>query len=319
MNIGGTYHPSTDFIIPPEIIRPTYGTPAKPAGEGDVTSGRRRGKRAARDGAYRSGDSEEYSRARSALRKGIKAAKGAYKRRIEAHFDTSANSREVWQGIRALTDYRRAPSSPVNCSSTLADELNLFYARFDRDNKEAVSSPLPSGGSTTPILDLHQVRLCLRNINPRKAAGPDGVLGRVLKDCADELAEVFTNIFNLSLSTSWVPTCFKAATIIPVPKQTNVTCLNDYRPVALTPIPAKCLERLVIKHIKEAIPSALDQYQFAYRENRSTEDAVAIVIHTLLEHLEHKNTYARLLFVDFSSAFNTILPNILLQKLSNLG
>ncbi|KAK7889603.1 hypothetical protein WMY93_025163 [Mugilogobius chulae] len=210
MNIGGTYHPSTDFIIPPEIISPPIGTPAKPGWRRRRYERRRRGKRA---GMAPTGlGTVEYSRARSALRKTIKAAKGAYKRRIEAHFDTSANSREVWQGIRA---------------STLADELNLFYARFDRDNKEAISYPLPSGGSTTPSLDLHQVRLCLRNINPRKAAGPDGVLGRVLKDCADELAEVFTNIFNLSLSTSWVPTCFKAATIIPVPKQTNVTCLND--------------------------------------------------------------------------------------------
>lgn len=55
------------------------------------------------------------------------------------------------------------------------------------------------------------------NINTRKAAGPDGVLGRGLKDSADELAEVFTTIYNMSLSTLWVPGCFKAATIVPVP------------------------------------------------------------------------------------------------------
>lgn len=126
------------------------------------------------------------------------------------------------------------------------------------------------------------------NINTREAVGPDGVLGRVLKDSADELAEVFTTIYNMSLSTLWVSGCFKAATIVPVPQQSNVTCLNDCRPVALTPIQAKCLERLVIKHIKEAVPPTLDPYQFAYKENRSTEDAIAIVLHTLLEHLEQK-------------------------------
>lgn len=131
--------------------------------------------------------------------------------------------------------------------------------------------------------------------------------GHVLKDCAAELTEIFTTIYNQSLSTSWVLACFKTAAIVPVPKQTNVTCLNDYRPVALTLIAAKCFERLVIKHIKHPIPSTLDQYQIAYRKNRSTEDA--IVLHTLLEHLEHRNTYARLLFVNFSSAFNTILPH----------
>ncbi len=163
------------------------------------------------------------------------------------------------------------------------------------------------------------MRRVLRSINTRKAAGPDGVPGRVLKDCAAELTGVFTSIYNTLLSTSWVLACFKAATIVPIPKQSNVTCLNDYRPVALTPIPAKCLERLVIRHIKGAIPPTLDPHQFAYRQNRSTEDAIAIVLRTLLEHLERKNTYARLLFVDFSSAFNTIRPFKLQAKLHHLG
>ncbi|KAK3513718.1 hypothetical protein QTP70_028756 [Hemibagrus guttatus] len=41
-----------------------------------------------------------------------------------------------------------------------------------------------------------------------------------------------------------VPTCLKTTTIIPVPKKSPVSCLNDYRPVALTPIIMKCFERL---------------------------------------------------------------------------
>ncbi|KAK7895582.1 hypothetical protein WMY93_020907 [Mugilogobius chulae] len=183
--------------------------------------------------------------------------------------------------------------------------INTAKRHYRRDNTDPVLPPLPTTG-LAPVLSMHEVRQAFCSINTRKAAGPDGVLGRVLKDCAAELADVFTSIFNISLSCSLVPGCFKAATIVPLPKQSNVTCLNNFRPVALTSIPAKCLERLVIKHIKAALPLFLDPHQFANRENRSTEYAIAIVLHTLLEHLEHKNTYARLLFVDYSSAFNTI-------------
>ncbi|KAI3374481.1 hypothetical protein L3Q82_006306 [Scortum barcoo] len=60
-------------------------------------------------------------------------------------------------------------------------------------------------------------------------------------------------------------------------------------------------------------------YQFAYRENRSTEDAVSIALHTALTHLQLPNTYVRMLFVDFSSAFNTVIPDKLILKLHNLG
>ncbi|KAK7901608.1 hypothetical protein WMY93_018377 [Mugilogobius chulae] len=272
----------------------------------------------ARDTAFHSGDQEAYSAARADLRRGINTAKRHYRRRIEARFETTTNPRQVWEGIRAITDYkRRSPPSSAD-SPTLAEDLNLFYARFDRDNTDPVLPPLPTTG-LAPVLSVHEVRRVFCSINTRKAAGPDGVLGRVLKDCAAELADVFTSIFNISLSCSLVPACFKAATIVPLPKQPNVTCLNDFRPVALTSIPAKCLERLVIKHIKAALPLSLDPHQFAYRENRSTEDAIATVLHTLLEHLEHKNTYARLLFVDYSSAFNTIRPYKLRPKLHQLG
>lgn len=38
-------------------------------------------------------------------------------------------------------------------------------------------------------------------LNPRIASGPDGVSGRVLKTCKDQLAVVYVDIYNLSLLT----------------------------------------------------------------------------------------------------------------------
>jgi hypothetical protein len=61
-------------------------------------------------------------------------------------------------------------------------------------------------------------------------------------------------IFNLSLSDSVVPTCFKQTTIVSVPKNTKVTCLNNYQPVALTSVAIKFVERLVMDHVNAAIP-----------------------------------------------------------------
>ncbi|KAI4878001.1 hypothetical protein NFI96_008347 [Prochilodus magdalenae] len=133
------------------------------------------------------------------------------------------------------------------------------------------------------------------------------------------LTDVFTDIFNISLSSATVPTCLKATTIIPVPKKSSVSCLNDYRPIALTPIIMKCFERLVLRHIKTLLPPSLDPLQFAYRPNRSTDDAISTTLHLALTHLDNRNTYVRMLFIDFSSAFNTIIPQHLIGKLNLLG
>ncbi len=147
-------------------------------------------------------------------------------------------------------------------------------------------------------------------MNVRKAAGPDGITGRVLRSCADQLTGLFTSIFNESLATSVIPTSFKKSVIIPVPKNNKPSCLNDYRPVALTSIVMKVFERLVKNYICSSIPDTLDPLQFAYRPNRYTDDAISHILHSSLTHIDSKNgNYVRLLFIDYSSAFNTILPS----------
>ena len=81
-----------------------------------------------------------------------------------------------------------------------------------------------------------------------------------------------------------------------------------YRPVALTSVAMKCFERLVMAHINSILPDTLDPLQFEYCPNRSTDDAISIALHTALSHLDKRNTYVRMLFIPYSSAFNTIVP-----------
>ena len=126
------------------------------------------------------------------------------------------------------------------------------------------------------------------------------------------------DIFNISLTESVIPTCFKHTTIVPVPKEAKVTCLNDYRPVALTSEAMKCFERLAMAHINSIVPDTLDPLQFAYRPNRSTDDAISIALHTALSHLDRRNPHVRLSFNNYSSAFTTIVPTKRITKLRTL-
>ena len=53
----------------------------------------------------------------------------------------------------------------------------------------------------------------------------------------------------------------------------------------------------------------------SYRRNRSTADAISLALHSTLEYLDNKDTYVRFLFIDYSSAFSTIIPTKLISKL----
>ena len=157
----------------------------------------------------------------------------------------------------------------------------------------------------------------LSNINTKKAAGPDGVGGKVLKECRLQLYPTLQKLFQNSIDTHHLPALWKTSEIVPVPKMSLPKVRNDLRPVALTAIVMKCFERIVLEFLKAAAPK--DKFQFAYSAGRSVEDATLTLIQYLQEHLDKTKTYARVLFVDFSSAFNTIQPHILMEKLMNMN
>ncbi len=195
----------------------------------------------ARNAAFIVGDEEGLKTARANLTRGIREAKRQHSRRITHCFSDSRDTLSLWQGIQAITDYKPPPQT---CDSTipLLNELNAFFARFEAQNSTTAQKTPHTPGDQVMTLSPDSVRRSLSRFNARKAPGPDNIPGRVVRDCAVELTDVFTDILNISLSQAVFPTCFKATTIIPVPKKSSPSCFNDYRPVTLTSILMKCFE-----------------------------------------------------------------------------
>ena len=81
---------------------------------------------------------------------------------------------------------------------------------------------------------------------------------------------------------------------------------------------AKCFEKVVSKHLKFDVVDQLDPFQFAYKASRSVEDASLTLLNLITQHFEKAKSYVRILFVDFSSVFNTIEPYVLLKRLIDL-
>ncbi len=288
--------------------------------------------RQAKEDAYRSGDKILYNQARNRLTKEIRVAKNNYSEKLKK--ELSANDpASVWTGLRNITMYKTPPPHSVE-NQQLADDLNVLLSiwKGQIDTQHPLwsalhtftfppATPLPPSPTILPafkvcVEDVNQV---FRKQKSRKASGPDSISPACLKVCADQLAPIFTQIFNRSLELCEVPCCFKCSTIIPIPKKPKITGLNDYRPVALTSVVMKSIERLVLAYLKDITRPLLDPLQFAYRSNRSVDDAVNMGLHYILQHLDKPGNYARILFVDFSSAFDSIMPDLLSDKLTQLS
>ncbi|TWW73111.1 hypothetical protein D4764_15G0005050 [Takifugu flavidus] len=149
-------------------------------------------------------------------------------------------------------------------------------------------SPIPPTGLS---FTSGQVRRELERLNQRKAAGPDGISPRVLRNCSRQLCGILQHLFNQSLHLQRIPVLWKTSCLVPVPKKTHPVAPTDYRPIVLTSHIMKVMERLVLSHLRP-----LRAYS----------------------SLDRPNTTVRVMFFDFSSAFNTIQPRLLRAKLEKM-
>ncbi|KAK3566970.1 hypothetical protein QTP86_007813 [Hemibagrus guttatus] len=75
---------------------------------------------------------------------------------------------------------------------------------LDRSGAEQRSDITPPNTEVLCLTTADVRTLC--RVNPQKSAGPDNIPGKVLRDYVEQLADVFNDIFNISLSSAVVPT-----------------------------------------------------------------------------------------------------------------
>ena len=273
--------------------------------------------------AFVSGSRVKLKEVEKELKKMIRKGKLMYKRKLEQYLSRN-KVKEVWEGMKMITGYSKGKkgSGLPDASLSKANELNQFYGRFDTQDFSAdrtnILNSLEDDFSEPFTLTEDEVKSQLKKLNVKKAAGPDGISPRVLKLCADQLCSIIHTLYSLSLSKCEIPTLWKTSCIIPVPKKVNISCLNDLRPVALTSHLMKVFERLFLKKIRPLVHDFQDPLQFAYRAKIGVDDALLYLTNSVYSHLENSSSYVRIMFFDFSSAFNTIQPHLLAQKLKNM-
>jgi hypothetical protein len=116
-----------------------------------------------------------------------------------------------------------------------------------------------------------------------------------------------------------LPRQWLSAVITPIPKVPSPSSLSDFRPISVTPILSRVVEKYIVtRWLRPAIPMDLLADQFAFRPTGSTTCALVYFMHHVTCMLE-RNAYVRCLMVDFSKAFDRVDHLILVKKLSKLN
>ncbi|KAL8610848.1 hypothetical protein ACOMHN_056703 [Nucella lapillus] len=165
-----------------------------------------------------------------------------------------------------------------------------------------------------------EVKKHLANLQTDKAPGPDGIPPSILAKAADELAKPFTLLFRKSLDSGQIQEDWKTAFITPIFKKGSKTTPFNYRPVSLTCIACKVIERMARERVMDHLQrnQLISEEQHGFVPGRSTITQLLEVMDTWTSIIDEGGS-VDVVYMDYQKVFDSVPHRRLLGKVRAHG
>ena len=228
----------------------------------------------------------------------------------------------MWAKVWKVTC--RQNCSRNNCSAVNVENLNDHFVRISTNLHYKSFEPEFTASQNLQFFSEYQVFRMLNTVKP-SAFGLDGLRDWFIRLAAPVFAQLLTHLLNLSLEQSVVPSQWKSSCITRnrIAKVSQPRTCSDYRPISVTPILSRIMEKLLVKSLLYPVitePECRHIFadQYAFRPTGSTTSAL-ISIFQPITNLLQEHDYVHLISLDFSKAFDSVRHYSLVSKLAEFA
>ena len=253
-----------------------------------------------------------------------KEFKNLVKTKMRANqWDSKRNrlAKKLWSHIKSASKNTRVPETiylggkSSSDTKVKADMFNrFFFDQFSEASNYDIDISFESDHNFDIDFNIDKIRNILRNIDCNKAQGPDNIHGIILKTYSDSLARPLSILFELIYNTGILPIEWKRANVVPVYKKGEKGNVENYRPILLTCISVKVMERIMYDELFCRTHQLIDSRQNGFLKNNSCAMNMTRLIEsvstTLLQDLP-----TDIIYFDFAKAFDTINHDLIFNKL----
>ena len=273
---------------------------------------------------------QEYKAKRNESSKENRRARKEFEKKLAN--ECRSNPKATWRYMKstnrvstAVPNLKKPDGTLTSSDADIADTLNQQYSSvFTKENTSNIPDipPKPLRTQQLQSFDISEedVMKELKLLQPNKSPGVDGIHPRVLRELAEDLAKPVTTLLKRSLEAEELPAHWLQAVVTPIFKKGSKSLPENYRPVSLTCILCKLLEKLIVKLIIKHITEneLATQKQHGFTKGKSTTTNLLEVMNVWSEALMH-GIPVDVLYLDFRKAFDTVPHLRLLKQINSFG
>ena len=266
-----------------------------------------------------------YSRSREIAARTLKSCREQYEERLAAR--AKWNPKAYYKCVQHKKSLRKTISLLKTDNGIVEDsegKANLLMEHFQGVHRKDGGLPVPTLGidfssvtdMTCSEIEGRKVSKSLSYLRVDKSAGPDGIHPAIVKPLAPLIIQPLTELFNKSLHDGEIPMDWRQACVVAVHKGGAKDLVKQYRPVSLTSIILKTMERIIRDRVAEHLTEndLLCPQQHGFIRRRSCMTNLITFLDAVTEALDQGKKVA-VCYFDFSKAFDSVNHRFLLHKL----
>lgn len=274
-------------------------------------------------------DRMRYKRVKNKLRSLTRKLRVEFENKIA--MDIKTKPKKFWSYVKSRTKTRckipalkKEDGSMVSTAAEKAELLNKFFGSIftdeNLDNIPEENEVFLGKYLDTFEISSESVLKKLEDLNPGKAADPDGRHPVLLKALAEELALPLSIIFQKSLNEGILPSDWLKGCVTAIFKKGDKSLPENYRPISITSIICRIMESLIRDYLVEHMTqnNLFSAYQHGFVPSKNCFTNLIECMEKWSEILESGDS-VDIIYTDFAKAFDSVPHQRLLRKMKNNG
>lgn len=269
---------------------------------------------------------EKFRALRTLSKKLIKNAYEAHMTRTENNL--RENPQKFWNFIknqknsRSTTEEKeykgRTYTSSGDITKAFASHFSSVYVP-DTLRVDHGTSPRHAGRNIIRLRTIlkSDVVKAFEKLKPKRSLGPDRIPAYVYKGCREYLVAPLHHLFNLCITHRVFPLIWRVTKVTPVPKTGNSKDIENHRPIAIPPVPAKIFESILLSLTFDQVGHQIITNQHGFFPKRNTTTNLASLTEYVLQEM-NDGKQVDAVYTDFSKAFDKVNHRILLRKMGDM-